>query len=145
MPTFFRSFIDLCSASCDLLSCILEHLKLSEAHLSLDRRDLPMNIVRRLIVILFLLSGMAALTYSQAPVKLNGSEGMALLNSLTKGPLNTNNTSLNNTSLNATNSSTKLTTARGSSGDDFWSWGTRPKDLPLERAQSADDYLNDTV
>ena len=104
-----------------------------------------MIIVRRLIVILFLLSGMAALTYSQSPVKLNGSEGMALLNSLTEGPLNTNNTSLNNTSLNETNSSTKLAMARASSGDDFKSWGTRPKDLPFEQAQSAYDYLNDTV
>ncbi|VVB64608.1 Uncharacterised protein [uncultured archaeon] len=103
-----------------------------------------MNSIRRLIVILFLLSGMAALTYSQAPVKLNGSEGMALLKSLTKAPVDTNNTSLNNTSLNATNSSTKLAIPRNSSGD-FWSWGTRPKDLPLGQAQSGDDYLDDSV
>jgi hypothetical protein len=78
-----------------------------------------MNSVIRLIVLLFLLSGMAALAYSQAPVKLNGSEGMALLKSLTKGPLDVDNTSLNNSSLNATNSSTKLTVARNSSSD-FW-------------------------
>jgi len=103
-----------------------------------------MNSVRRLIVILFLLSGMAALTYSQAPVKLNGSEGMALLKSLTKGPLNMNNTSLNNSSLNATNSSTKLTMARNSTGD-IWSWGSRPKDPPLRQSSSGDDFLNDTV
>ena len=103
-----------------------------------------MNSVRRLIVLLFLLSGMAALTYSQAPVKLNGSEGMALLKSLTKGPLNVDNTSLNNSSLNATNSSTKLTVARNSSSD-FWSWGSRPKDPPLSQVLSGDDYLNDTI
>ncbi|MGD0953657.1 MAG: hypothetical protein ABR985_14925 [Methanotrichaceae archaeon] len=103
-----------------------------------------MNSVRRLIVIMFLLSGLAALTCSQTPVKLNGSEGMALLESLTKSPTNTNNTSLNNTSLNTTNSSTNLAMARNSSGD-FWSWGSRPKDHPLIQAQSGDDYLNDSV
>lgn len=102
-----------------------------------------MNSVRQLIVILFLLSGMAALTYGQVPVKLNGSDGMALLKSLTKGPLNMNNTSLNNTSLNATNSTTKLTLA-GNSSDNIWSWGSRPKDPPLRRDQSGDDYLNST-
>ena len=102
-----------------------------------------MNSVRRLIVILFLLSGMAAMTYSQTPVKLNGSEGLALLKSLTKAPMDTNSTSLNNTSLNATNSSTKLTTAKNSG--DIWSWGSRPKDPPIGQAQSGDDYLNDTI
>jgi hypothetical protein len=102
-----------------------------------------MNSVRRLLVILFLLSGMAALTYSQAPVKLNGSEGLALLKSLTKAPMDTNSTSLNNTSLNATNSSTKLAMAKNSG--DIWSWGSRPKDPPIGQAQSGDDYLNDTV
>jgi hypothetical protein len=103
-----------------------------------------MNSVRRLIVILFLLSGMAAQTYSQAPVKLNGSEGMALLKSLTKGPLNTNSTVLNNSSLNATNGTTKSTMARNSS-DDLWSWGSKPKDPPLGQDQSGDDYLNDSI
>lgn len=117
-------------------------LKLSEAHLSLNRIDPLMNSVRRLIVILFLLSGMAALTYSQAPVKLNGSEGLALLKSLTKAPMETNSTSLNNKSLNAINSSTKLTAAKNSG--DIWSWGSRPKDPPIGQAQSGDDYLNDT-
>jgi len=127
------------------LTWVLGHLKvkLSEEHLSLNRRDPLMNSVRRLIVILFLLSGMAAMTYSQAPVKLNGSEGMALLKSLTKAPMDPNSTSLNNTSLNANNSSTKLTMAKNSG--DIWSWGSRPKDPPIGQAQSGDDYLNDTV
>jgi hypothetical protein len=146
MPTFldpcfymFQSiaiFINLCTE--------ISQICLSEAHLSLKRRDPLMNSVRRLIVILFLLSGMAALTYSQAPVKLNGSEGMALLKSLTEVPMDANNTSLNNTSLNATNSSTKLTMARNSTGD-IWSWGSRPKDPPLGQDQPGYDYLNDSV
>lgn len=101
-----------------------------------------------MIIILFLLLGMAALTYSQAPVKLNGSEGMALLNSLTKAPMDTNstslnNTSLNNTSLNATNNPTNLTKAKDSG--DIWSWGSRPKDHPLGQDQPGYDYLNDSV
>jgi hypothetical protein len=102
-----------------------------------------MNSLRRLIVILFLLLGMAALTCSQAPVKLNGSEGMSLLKSLTKAPMDSNNTSLNNTSLNATNNSTKLTMAKNSG--DIWSWGSRPKDPPLGQDQPGYDYLNDSV
>jgi hypothetical protein len=98
-----------------------------------------MNGIRRLIIILFLLSTMAALTYSQAPVRLNGSEGMALLQSLTKGA-----TGMNNTSLNETNNSTNLTMPRNvpSSLD---SWGTKPKDPPLRNSQSGDDYLNDSI
>ena len=66
-----------------------------------------MNGIKRLIVLLFLLLAMSAMTYSQAPVRLNGSEGMALLQSLTKSPLN-----LNNTSSNATNSSANLSVPR---------------------------------
>lgn len=133
----------LCSQSNDIQYHASRRLKISEAHLSLKWKDPLMNSVRQLIVILFLLSGMAALTYGQVPVKLNGSDGMALLKSLTKGPLNMNNTSLNNTSLNATNSTTKLTLS-GNSSDNIWSWGSRPKDPPLRRDQSGDDYLNST-
>lgn len=101
-----------------------------------------MNSLGRLIVILFLLLGLAALTNSQVPVKLNGSEGMALLNSLTKEPMGMNSTSLNNSSLNATNS-TNLTKAKNSG--DIWSWGSRPKDHPLGQDQPGYDYLNDSV
>lgn len=97
-----------------------------------------MNVIRRLIIILLILSAMAVLTYSQAPVKLNGSEGMALLKSLTKGVTN-----MNNTSLNETNNSTNLTMPRTASSD-FDSWGTKPKDPPLRNTQP-DDYLNDSI
>ena len=95
--------------------------------------------IRRLMIILLLLSTMAILTCSQAPVKLNGSEGMALLQSLTKGPLQ-----LNNTSLNATNSSANMTTGSNTSSK-LWSWGSRLKDPPLRSTQSGDDFLNDSV
>ena len=100
-----------------------------------------MNAMKQLIMIVLLPLLMAALTYSQMPVKLNGSEGMALLQSLTKSPLN-----LNNTSLNATNSSANLTTPRNTSND-FDSWGTKPKNLPAEMpgSQAGDDYLNDPI
>ena len=100
-----------------------------------------MNGIKRLIVIIFLLLAIVVTTYSQMPVKLNGSEGMALLQSLTKSPLN-----LNNTSLNATNRSANLTTPRNASND-FDSWGTKPKNLPAEMpgSQAGDDYLNDPI
>ena len=98
-----------------------------------------MNSIKRLIVLLFLLLVMSAMTYSQAPVRLNGSEGMALLQSLTKSPLN-----LNNTSPNATNSSANLSVPRNASSD-FDSWGTKPKDPPMPGAQTGDDYLNDSI
>jgi hypothetical protein len=97
-----------------------------------------MNGIRPLIIILFLLLATAALTYSQAPVKLNGSEGMALLQSLTKGVMK-----MNNTSMNETNNSTNLTMPRTVSSD-LDSWGTKPKDPPLRNSQS-DDYLNDSI
>ena len=100
-----------------------------------------MNGIKRLIAIMFLLLILAATTYSQIPVKLNGSEGMALLQSLTKSPLN-----LNNTSLNATNSSANLSMPRNASSN-FDSWGTKPKNLPAEMpaSQARDDYLNDPI
>jgi len=111
----------------------------SEAHLSMDRKDPQMNGIKRLIMLLFLLFVMSAMTYSQTPVRLNGSEGMALLQSLTKSPLN-----LNSTSHNATNSSTNLSLPRNASSD-FDSWGTKPKNPPMPGAQTGDDYLNDSI
>jgi hypothetical protein len=97
--------------------------------------------ITHLIIIVLLPLLIVALTYSQMPVKLNGSEGMALLQSLTNSPLNLDN----NTSLNATNSSANLTTPRNASNN-FDSWGTKPKNLPTEMpASQAGDYLNDPI
>jgi hypothetical protein len=101
-----------------------------------------MNGIKRLIVILFILLVMAAMTYSQTPVRLNGSGGKALLQSLTKSPLNLNNTS--NTSLNSTNSSANRSVPRNASSD-FDTWGTKPKNPPLPGAQTREDYLNDSI
>jgi hypothetical protein len=98
-----------------------------------------MNGIKRLVVLLFLLLVMSAMTDSQAPVRLNGSEGMALLQSLTNSPLNHTNTSLN-----STNNSTNLSVPRNASSD-FDSWGTKPKDPPMSGAQTGDDYLNDSI
>ena len=98
-----------------------------------------MNGIRRLIIILLFLLVMVVTTYSQSPVRLNGSAGMALLQSLTKSPLN-----FNNTSLNATNSSANLSIPRNASSD-FDSWGTKPKIPPVPGSQTGDDYLNDPV
>jgi hypothetical protein len=113
----------------------------SEANLSIEGKDSLMNGIDRLIIILLFLSVMEATTYSQMPVKLNGSEGMALLQSLTKSPLN-----LNNTSMNATNSSANLSVPKNASSD-FDSWGTKPKNLPAEMpgSQAGGDYLNDPI
>jgi hypothetical protein len=69
---------------------------------------------------LILLATMAVLTCGQAPVKLNGSEGLALLNNLTK------------VSLNQTNKS--------SSG--FWFHGLKPKNYSLYGSPET-DYLSD--
>jgi hypothetical protein len=91
--------------------------------------------MRCLILILFLLVVTAALTCSQVPVRLNGSEGLALLNSLTEGPLNQTDDSLN-----ATNHSTNLSENKNTSSD-FWSWGTRPKNYSLY--STGTDYLSD--
>ena len=82
---------------------------------------------------------MAVTTYSQSPVRLNGSAGLALLQSLTKSPLN-----LNNTSINATDSSANLSMPRNASSD-FDSWGTQPKIPPFPGSQPGDDYLNDPI
>jgi hypothetical protein len=101
-----------------------------------------MNGITRLIVIMFLLFLiMTSTIYSQSPVRLNGSAGLALLQSLTKSPVN-----LNNTSLNATNSSANLSMPRNASSN-FDSWGTKPKNLPAEMpaSQDGDDYLNDPI
>ncbi len=110
----------------------------SEAHLSFKGKDLLMKGIKQTMMILFLLLVMASMTYSQSPVKLNGSDGIALLQSLTKSPLN-----LNNTSLNATNSSANLNAPRNA--NDFDSWGTKPKNPPVPGSQSGDDYLNDSI
>ena len=97
-----------------------------------------MNGIVRMIIISFLLLIMAVLAYSQAPIQLNGSAGIAMLKSLTNTPTN----NLNNTSLNATNSSANLSAPRNS--NDFDSWGTEPKPLPLPGSQTDDDFLNDS-
>ncbi len=126
-----------------------------------------MNSIRRLIILLIMLMIMAALTCSQEPVKLNGSEGMALLKSITESPLvQANNNNLQNpanisqnqtnTSRNLTNSSQNLTntsqnlmnspqnpsTAGSEANSDLWSWGSRPKNPP--GSQPEEDYLNES-
>ena len=53
-----------------------------------------MSDMKCLILILFSLVVTAALTSSQMPVRLNGSAGLTLLNSLTEGSLNQTNDSL---------------------------------------------------
>lgn len=77
----------------------------------------------------------AALTCSQAPIMVNGSEGLAILNSLTENQLNHTNESIN-----STNNTTALDRTKDASSD-FWSWGTRPKNLSLESTPT--DYLSD--
>ena len=72
------------------------------------------------------------------PIKLNGSEGLALLQSLTKS------LDFNNTSLNEINSSANLSVPRNVSND-FDSWGTKPKIPPLPGSKTGDDYLNDSI
>lgn len=94
-----------------------------------------MSYIRYLMLILFLLVFTAALTCSQMPVRLNGSEGLALLNSLTNDRQNQTNESING-SYNMTN----LTGIKNTSSD-FWSWGTRPKNYSSETTQT--DYLSD--
>ena len=96
-----------------------------------------MSYIRYLILILFLLVVTAALTYSQAPIKLNGSEGLALLNSLTDSHLNQTNESLNDS-----NNTTNMTRIKGTSSD-FWSWGTRPKNYSDYSSSDETDYLAD--
>ncbi|MGA9098193.1 MAG: hypothetical protein WB392_04600 [Methanotrichaceae archaeon] len=98
-----------------------------------------MSYIRYPILILFLLVVTAALTYSQVPVKLNGSEGLALLNSLTESHLNQTNESLNG-SYNTTN----LTRSKDTSSD-FWSWGTRPKNYSDYSSSTGTDYLSDPI
>jgi hypothetical protein len=97
-----------------------------------------MSDMKCLILILFSLLVMAALASSQMPVRLNGSAGLTLLNSLTEGPLNLTNDSLNSTS-NSTNLNRFLDTS-----SDFRSWGTGPKNYPLFVSGTGTDYLNDT-
>ena len=97
-----------------------------------------MSDMRCLILILFSLAVTAALTCSQMPVRLNGSAGLTLLNSLTEGPLNQTNDSLN-----STNNSTKLNGFKDTFSD-FRSWGTEPKNYPLFVSGTGTDYLNDT-
>ena len=99
---------------------------------------ISMSDMKCLILILFSLVVTAALTCSQMPVRLNGSAGLTLLNSLTERPLNQTNDSLN-----ATNNSTNLNGFKDTSPD-FRSWGTEPKNYPLFVSGTGTDYLNDT-
>ena len=99
---------------------------------------ISMSDMKCLILILFSLVVMAAITSSQMPVRLNGSAGLTLLNSLTEGPLNQTNDSLN-----STNNSTNLNGFKVTSPD-FRSWGTEPKNYPLFVSGIGTDYLNDT-
>ncbi len=97
-----------------------------------------MSDMKCLMLILLSLLVTAALTCSQMPVRLNGSAGLTLLNSLTEGPLNQTNDSLNATK-NSTNLNGFLDTF-----PDFQSWGTEPKNYPLFVSGTGTDYLNDT-
>ena len=97
-----------------------------------------MSDMRCLILILFSLAVTAALSCSQMPIRLNGSAGVTLLESLTEGPL-----SQTNESLSAANNSTTLNRIRNQSFD-FASWGTGPKNYPLFVSGAGTDYLNDS-
>ncbi len=97
-----------------------------------------MSDMKCLIWILFLLLVTAALASSQMPVRLNGSAGLNLLNSLTEGSLNRTNDSLN-----VTNNSTNQNGFKDTFPD-FASWGTEPKNYPLFVSGTGTDYLNDT-
>ena len=101
-----------------------------------------MSDMRCLILILFSLLVMASFACSQMPVRLNGSAGLTLLNSLTEGSLNQTNASLNATN-NLTNNSTNLNGFLDTSSD-FRSWGTEPKNYPLFVSGTGTDYLNDS-
>ncbi|VVB72015.1 Uncharacterised protein [uncultured archaeon] len=94
----------------------------------------PMNYMRRLIQIVFLLFVTAALACSQ--VSLNGSGGLALLNSMTAGSLN-----LTIDSINASNQLHNMNDTSDSSSN-LWSWGGKPKEHPLNYPET--DYLNDS-
>jgi hypothetical protein len=72
------------------------------------------------------------------PVRLNGSAGVTLLDSLTEDALNQTNDSLN-----AANNSTNLEANKRTSSD-FESWGTGPKNYALFSTGTRTDYLNDT-
>ncbi len=98
-----------------------------------------MSDMRCLILILFSLAVTAAITSSQMPVRLNGSAGVTLLESLTAGALNQTNDSLN-----AANNSTNLKAIKRTSSD-FESWGTGPKNYHLFGTWTGTDYLNDTI
>ena len=103
-----------------------------------------MNYMKRLVLALFLLMLMTAITFSQTPVKVDGPSGLSLLNSLTQSPPNQANESLNQTnaslnqtnaslnqtngSLNATNQTVGMLGIKSSSSSDLWSWGSMPKD-----------------
>jgi hypothetical protein len=84
---------------------------------------------------LFLLTSMAAVAFSQAPVKLSGPDGMALLKTLTASGLN-----LTSSSPDIANSSPNLAVSNKTAGD-LWSWGTRPH--PPSEYQTEVDYLSD--
>ncbi|HWQ19593.1 MAG TPA: hypothetical protein VN455_07420 [Methanotrichaceae archaeon] len=92
--------------------------------------------MRRLMLTIFLLMAVAALTCSHAQVKLNGSDGMALLKTLTSSAPN-----LANSSPVLANSSPNLAVSNKTSGD-LWSWGSRPH--PPPESQTEVDYLNDS-
>ncbi|HWQ20123.1 MAG TPA: hypothetical protein VN455_10135 [Methanotrichaceae archaeon] len=84
---------------------------------------------------IFLLMAVAALTCSHAQVMLNGSDGAALLKTLTSSA-----PSLANSSPVLDNSSPNLAVSNETSGD-LWSWGSRPH--PPPEADTEYDYLAD--
>lgn len=91
--------------------------------------------MRHLILVLFLLMVVAALTCSQAQVKLSGPEGIALLKTLTASALNPANSTPD-----LANGSPNQAVSNKTAGD-LWSWGSRPH--PPPESQSEYDYLAD--
>ncbi|MFB3765679.1 MAG: hypothetical protein ACE14P_10600 [Methanotrichaceae archaeon] len=98
-----------------------------------------MSYIKHPILILPLLMLTIALTYSQMPIRLDGSNGLSILNGLTESPPNQTNNSLN-----GSNNTTNLNEIKGMSSSDFWSWGTRPKNYS-EYGTAETDYLSDPI
>jgi hypothetical protein len=94
-----------------------------------------MSHMRCLVLILFLLVVTAALSGSQLPAGLNGSEGSNLSNNLTESSLNRTNASLNATEYSVNVNGIKSTSS------DLWSWGSKPKYNSSDNAET--DYLSD--
>ena len=97
-----------------------------------------MSHMRCLARILFLLVVTAALSGSQVPAGLNGSEGLNLSNNLTESSLKRTNASLNAT--DATEHTVNVNRIKSTSTD-LWSWGSRPKYNISDDAET--DYLSD--